>query len=332
MSQVKPTRPRTKSPLGHGSRGLRRTPPSSPPYPAGGRTTLPMVPQGRLAALLAGPAGRGGVARARWPAAAAAARSARPNGGAEVRGAGRHGQRGGAAAGLGGAHHEGRLGLLREVREQRRRWGVLGGEGEHAWSPLPTRLFAPGQRPWSRRRCPLSAGWGGSRHFPPCTTGASCRRRAVGAGFGGGTGLRGSRFPRGGALPAPGSAERGLGWALPATASPRRAPRVVRGRGGRAGGAGRERAGPPRLPRVGAMLGRLRARRGGGSGLSASCCWGGTVHGSAGRVFIRMGGRARRYSIVVSLVFLLVGVEKKQVPWKLEVINALPQLFGILQL
>lgn len=45
-----------------------------------------------------------------------AVRIARPNGSTEVRGVGGHGQRGRAAAGLGGAHHQGRLGLLRQVR------------------------------------------------------------------------------------------------------------------------------------------------------------------------------------------------------------------------
>lgn len=63
------------------------------------RTTAPMVPRGRAEAGCAGGAG-----------------PRRAHGRAQVRGAGGHGQRGGAAAGLGGAHHQGRLGLLRQVR------------------------------------------------------------------------------------------------------------------------------------------------------------------------------------------------------------------------
>lgn len=116
-----------------------------------------------------GPAGRGGVARGRWLAAAAAARGARPDGGAEVRGAGGHGQRGGAAAGLGGAHHQGRLGLLRQVRE--------------GASP-PVAPWPSASSPWVSVRsagaaAPAAQGAGTSRRFAPRLEGnSSCCRRA----------------------------------------------------------------------------------------------------------------------------------------------------------
>lgn len=86
---------------GLGARGV----PAAPGDAKG--TTAPMVPRGRAEA---GSAGGAGPRRA--------------HGRPQVRGAGGHGQRGGAAAGLGGAHHQGRLGLLRQVRTAagRTRW------------------------------------------------------------------------------------------------------------------------------------------------------------------------------------------------------------------
>lgn len=138
-----------------------------------------MVHRGRCAAPLAGPAGRGGGGGSSSAVLRCASRGARPNGGAEVRGAGGHGQRGGAAARLGGAHHQGRLGVLRQVRER----------GERARSPPSGRPVAAGQQPPSlalHRRvagpAPGSvAGAVPESWFPPALP--SCRPAASSVGW-----------------------------------------------------------------------------------------------------------------------------------------------------
>lgn len=129
VSAVKPPRLRAQPQPGR----MRKEPRASrlsPPRPgAGAELHFPWCPGAPRRAT--GWAGRKGRCRRRRGAAP----SPRPNGGAEVRGVGGHGQRGGAAAGLGGAHHQGRLGLLREVRE-----------GGGASTPAALRPHAPS--PW----------------------------------------------------------------------------------------------------------------------------------------------------------------------------------------
>lgn len=226
-----------------------------------------MVPQGRLAAPLAGPAGRGGVARARWPAAAAAARSARPNGGAEVRGAGRHGQRGGAAAGLGGAHHEGRLGLLREVREQRRRWGGGGCWGARA--STPGALCPPASSPRGSVRgaaaaAPSARGGAGAAISRPVPQGRAAAVGRLGPGLVAGPVSVGVGFRVG--VPSRLLGAPSVGWAgLSQPPPPRAEPRGLSA-GGEAGPEGREGSGQVRL-----------------ACLEWERCWGGCGHaGGAG--------------------------------------------------